>query len=74
VFAGNAAVKTKTPKRFTCFQCRFFYITYDKHFPYGCREMGFKSRKLPMHEVLLNSNMPCLAFSRKPKRTRKPKP
>jgi len=49
----------------TCFQCCFFHITYDKNFPYGCREMNFKSKTLPMNKVYENSGVPCLAFSQK---------
>ncbi|MCX8043917.1 MAG: uracil-DNA glycosylase [Desulfobacterota bacterium] len=48
-----------------CHRCRFFYITYDARYPYGCRALGFKSRHLPMEEVYRSSGIPCLYFKKK---------
>jgi hypothetical protein len=59
---------SKQSQTASCVACRFFYITYDTAFPYGCRTMGFKSRSLPMHAVAASSGMPCLAFVQKKKR------
>jgi hypothetical protein len=56
--------KTKT----TCYNCQFFYVTYDPKFPYGCRAMGFKGRKFPMKAVRETSGMQCLSFVRKEKK------
>ena len=50
-----------------CFSCRYFYITYDPTFPYGCRTIGFKSYLLPPKEVYVNSDMDCLLFAEKDK-------
>jgi hypothetical protein len=45
----------------TCHGCKHFYITYDPNFPYGCRILGFKSRRLPHVEVEAASYLPCQA-------------
>jgi hypothetical protein len=51
-----------------CCRCAAFYITHDPTFPYGCRAVGFRSRKLPCIEVLESSGEACLMFT--PKRQR----
>lgn len=43
----------------TCKGCVHFHVTYDPHFPYGCRSLGFKSRRYPYHEVQAASGAPC---------------
>ena len=48
-----------------CLSCKHFYITYDQHFPYGCRGAGFKSRFLPSMEMIANSGMECQLFMEK---------
>ena len=53
-----------------CFLCRHFYITHDTNFPYGCRAMGFKSKRLPCVEVEESSEIECAYFERK--RRKKP--
>ncbi|MDU4959486.1 MAG: uracil-DNA glycosylase [Sporomusaceae bacterium] len=50
-----------TPPR--CRQCRYFYITWDKLHPYGCKAMGFKSKTLPWQVALAASAMPCQFFA-----------
>ncbi len=54
-----------------CFKCRFLTITWNKDFPYACRGMGFKSRRIPSQEVFRSSGMPCQMFSPK---TDQPRP
>jgi hypothetical protein len=49
-----------------CRECQHYYITYDTHFPYGCRAMKFKSRHLPAQDVLEASGAHCLQFLAKP--------
>lgn len=48
-----------------CKKCRYFYITWDNRFPYGCKAFGFKSFKLPSLEVVRSSGLLCQAFQRK---------
>lgn len=51
--------------RINCFQCRHFYVTHEQAFPYGCRVMGFKSKRLPATVTLENSGLACQSFSPK---------
>ncbi|MDU2065712.1 MAG: uracil-DNA glycosylase [Sporomusaceae bacterium] len=48
-----------------CRYCCHYYITYDKHFPYGCRAFRFKTRNKPCIEVKLSSGEDCLHFTKK---------
>jgi len=48
-----------------CRTCKHYHITWDKHFPYGCKAMGFKSSTLPAREVFLSSGTRCEFFERK---------
>ena len=54
----------ETPK---CTKCQYYYITWDKVFPYGCRAMGFKSHKTPAAVVRESSGQECLAYAEKTK-------
>ncbi len=45
-----------------CKGCKHFYITWDKKFPYGCKALGFKSKKYPSLEVQLTSGIECQYF------------
>jgi len=45
-----------------CRTCLHFFITHVLDFPYGCRAMNFKSKKLPAEEVEETSGMACLRF------------
>jgi hypothetical protein len=49
----------------TCMKCRFFYITWDKSFPYGCKAMGIKGRNMLCIEVFQISGQPCLDYQNK---------
>ncbi|TCL72417.1 hypothetical protein EDC14_1006130 [Hydrogenispora ethanolica] len=57
-----------TPPRINCYQCRHFYITWDKSFPNGCKSYGFKSKSLPSLFVYESSAAPCAFFQPKPGR------
>jgi len=48
-----------------CRQCRYYYVTWDKRLPHGCRAMGFKSLQLPAIVVRMNSQEECLKYQRK---------
>ncbi|MCF8128890.1 MAG: uracil-DNA glycosylase [Deltaproteobacteria bacterium] len=51
-----------------CHKCRFYYVTWDKRFPHGCRGMGFKSRQLPNLVVRgSSSGRDCLMYQEKRK-------
>jgi hypothetical protein len=48
-----------------CFKCKFFYVTWEKKFPYGCKAIGFKSRKMPCLDVRQISGDHCLYYQEK---------
>lgn len=51
--------------KINCFQCKYFYITWDKNFPNGCKAFGFKSRQMPATVVKGASTENCGAFEKK---------
>ena len=48
-----------------CRKCKFFFITWEKRAPYGCRAFAFKSAKIPSIEVYKSSGMECRRFEKK---------
>ncbi len=48
-----------------CHKCEYYYVTWDKHFPHGCKAMKFKSKQLPSVVVLTSSQTDCLLFQEK---------
>ena len=57
--------KSKNKNKPNCYNCKFYYVTWDEDFPYGCKALGFKTRKIPTEVVFESSGMRCLAFSKK---------
>jgi hypothetical protein len=53
---------------FTCYGCRYYLVTWDAQFPYGCRAHTFKSKKLPALEVFDASGLECMLFAPKKQR------
>jgi hypothetical protein len=53
-----------------CFQCRYFYTTWEASEPRGCKAFGFKTSQMPSKVVVESSGEPCLKFS--PKNTPSP--
>lgn len=51
-----------------CRKCRFYFVTWRKAFPHGCRAMGFKSLEFPSYLVKKVSGEECLMFEAKPAR------
>ena len=47
--------------RVNCYGCKHFFITWDKEFPYGCRRMEFRSKRLPSEDVIEADGQRCLA-------------
>lgn len=45
-----------------CIKCVHYFITYETSRPYGCRAMGFKSKKNPARVVYENSGLECQLF------------
>jgi hypothetical protein len=48
-----------------CKKCKFFYITWDKKFPYGCKLYEIKSKTTPDAQVLVNTGIACLGYQPK---------
>ncbi len=48
-----------------CKKCQFFYITWDKNFPYGCKQYEIKSKTTPDVQVLVNTGIACLGYQPK---------
>lgn len=58
---------TEKPK-INCPQCHYFYVTWDKNFPKGCKVFRFKSKKIPSDFVYEASGLLCEHFTEKPKK------
>jgi hypothetical protein len=54
-----------TKEKIVCLKCTYFYVTWDKGFPNGCKAMGFKSKDLPSLVVNQCSGMPCQQYEPK---------
>ena len=48
-----------------CRKCIYYYITHDPANPFGCRGLGFKSKKNPALVVFESSGMQCQLFTAK---------
>jgi hypothetical protein len=48
-----------------CRTCQYYYITWDKHFPYGCKQLGFKAAIEPAVVVWQTTGQRCPAFIKK---------
>ncbi len=65
-------VKKKDNKNLSetvCRTCRNYYITHDTSAPYGCRALGFKSKKNPAAVVYEASGMQCQLYAARKKRS-----
>ena len=51
--------------RLTCQQCRYLFVTHDRHKPWGCRIFGFKSPYLPGQVVATTSGTKCANYLRR---------
>ena len=54
---------TSAARAVDCNRCRHFHITHDRHAPYGCHALSFKSKQLPSRVVWLASGEQCLYFA-----------
>ncbi len=48
-----------------CNKCKHFYITWDTNYPYGCKALKFKAKRLPALEVKKYSGFNCLEYEPK---------
>ncbi len=49
-------------EKVNCPNCKYYYITWDRNMPYGCKAFGFKSRQIPSLVVFQSSGKACQAF------------
>jgi len=61
---NNEAVSVK---RIACQGCRYYWITWEPRYPYGCRAHGFKTNRHPAVAVYQASGISCQLFT--PKKT-----
>jgi hypothetical protein len=54
--------------RIDCHKCKYYYVTWEKNFPHGCKAMGFKSKQFPAITVYVSSNQDCLLYREKKSR------
>jgi len=51
--------------KINCFKCIYYYITWDKNNPKGCKYFGFKTKQMPSIIVKKSSGKDCKAFKEK---------
>jgi len=52
-------------KRIICQRCKYYYVTWEKNKPHGCKAYGFKSQTLPSIVVKRSSGIDCNLFQHK---------
>lgn len=50
-----------------CCKCKYFYVTWDKKFPRGCKLFGFKSAGMPATTVFEATGSHCANYEEKHK-------
>ena len=48
-----------------CQRCKFYYVTWEKNKPHGCKAYSFKSQAVPSVVVKQSSGMDCSFFQPK---------
>ncbi|AXI01061.1 uracil-DNA glycosylase [Sporosarcina sp. PTS2304] len=48
-----------------CFECIYFFTTWEPQNPRGCKAYGFKTKMLPSVVVKQSSGMECMKFEPK---------
>lgn len=49
-------------KRIVCQKCKFYYVTWEKSKPHGCKAYGFKTKTIPSVVVKKSSGIDCSFF------------
>ena len=55
-------VKSIEQARAQCGACRHYFITHDPLHPYGCKVLGFKSKRTPALDVREASGTDCQSW------------
>ncbi|MBM3790637.1 MAG: uracil-DNA glycosylase [Acidobacteria bacterium] len=61
--SGKEARSTDRLPDQACRRCRFYRVTWDRRFPYGCVAHGFKTHRNPAQVVYESSGLECQLFS-----------
>ncbi|MDQ0856989.1 uracil-DNA glycosylase [Bacillus sp. V2I10] len=48
-----------------CLKCTYYYVTWDRDFPNGCRAYGLKSAARPSLTVMKSSGEACMKYTSK---------
>lgn len=52
-------------QKIVCQRCKYYYITWDKNRPHGCKAYNFKSNMICSTVVKKNSGVNCTLFQKK---------
>lgn len=52
-------------KKIQCYKCKYYYITWDIRFPYGCKLYGVKSKQIPSIVIFKSIGTSCCEFIEK---------
>ena len=52
-------MESEVKKTVRCHGCIHYFVTYDRHRPYGCTRFGFKTKSLPSQVVIESTGMQC---------------
>jgi hypothetical protein len=52
-------------KRINCRRCKYYFVTWDKDQPHGCKAYGFKAPYIPSLVVFQSSGSDCQLFEDK---------
>lgn len=52
-------------QKIICQRCKFYFVTWEKNKPHGCKAYGFKSLALPAIVVKQSSGVDCSFFELK---------
>ena len=58
-------------EKINCFQCKYYFVTWEPEMPKGCKAYKFKSMKVPSLIVEEESGKPCSLFALKEKDIKK---
>ncbi len=52
-------------KPIVCQKCTYYFVTWEKNRPHGCKAYGFKSKQIPSIVVIQNSGIDCSFYQPK---------
>ena len=53
-------------QKIICQKCKYYFVTWEKHKPYGCKAYNFKSQQVPAVVVKQSSGIDCSFYELKP--------